>query len=368
MKVKRKKKKFVSTRALHNGMEIGQSIRDRRGRVLIQDGIVLDDFMIEALPKLGINGVYVYDGEVEYEVEEKLSKEVECAIERNTVEDRARVRLTESVKKRVAEGIQYIYSNSESKDFLNVTNTITSDLMKAINDNKAIAVDIDMLKVCDEYTFKHSVDVATMAMIIAKQEGLPEKDIHDIGISGLLHDVGKSRIPNELLNKPGRLTDEEFGVLKQHPVYGYDILKNKNGISEHILLGVVQHHEKMNGAGYPFGVKSEKIAAFAKIIAVADIYDALVTERSYKRAFSKRDAVEMIMAMTEELDYTALRSFMASVILYPVGSTIKLSNGEWARVVENHPECILRPTVVGLTSGEVYNLAEDLKYATIIIE
>ena len=114
-------------------------------------------------------------------------------------------------------------------------------------------------------------------------------------------------------------------------------------------MGVLQHHEKINGKGYPLGFSSDKISLYAKILSVADIYDALVTERSYKKAFSKRDAVEMIMSLTNELDIAAMRSFLGSVILYPVDSIVQLSNGEKAKVVENTQESILRPKVVGLT-------------------
>ena len=165
-----------------------------------------------------------------------------------------------------------------------------------------------------------------------------------------------------------KLTDEEFALMKQHSVLGYRIIQDKKDISEAVKMGVLQHHEKMNGTGYPFGYASDKIVPYAKILSIADVYDALVTERPYKKSFSQRTAVEMIMSMTAELDITAMRSFMESVILYPVDTTVSLSNGEQARVVENKPNAVLRPTVVGLKSGIVYNLSEDLTCASIVIQ
>ena len=180
--------------------------------------------------------------------------------------------------------------------------------------------------------------------------------------------MGKSKIPNDILNKPERLSDEEFDIMKQHSLYGYRILEEKEDISEHIRLGVLQHHEKIDGSGYPLSVPGEKICLYARILSVVDIYDALVTERPYKKAFSKRDAVEMIMAMTDELDVSVMRSFLGSVILYPVDSIVSLSNGERAKVVANNPECILRPKVVGLTTGKVYDLLGDLRCASIVIQ
>lgn len=350
-------------------MIIDQTIKNQQGKTLIARGTVLDEYLIDSLIKLQITGVYISEGEEDPEdIEAGIPEKTKEKIEKIKVPDPCKVKLSESVKKRVAEGVQFLYNDTDSKDFENATNSVTNELMKAITDNDAIAVDISVLKVSDEYTFKHSVDVATMAMIIGKKQGLSDKEIYEIGIAGLLHDIGKSKIPGEVLNKPGRLTEEEFAVMRQHSVLGYHILKNKKDIPKSVLMGVLQHHEKINGKGYPLGFSSDKISLYAKILSVADIYDALVTERPYKKAFSKRDAVEMIMSLTNELDIAAMRSFLGSVILYPVDSIVQLSNGEKAKVVENTQESILRPKVVGLTSGRVYDLAKDIGCASIIIQ
>lgn len=366
------KRTYVRTRSLKNGMKIDQSIVDRTGRALICRGTILDEYMINSMLKMGVMGVYIGDGEDEMVGDNKkeptIPKAVQETIEKNRVADRAKVNLTQSVKQRVHEGVQYLYDNTESEQFTSTVNSIADELMAAILENDALAVDIDALKVSDEYTFKHSVDVATMAMVIAKKHGLSDREVYEVGISGLLHDVGKSKIPNDILNKPERLSDEEFDIMKQHSLYGYRILEEKEDISEHIRLGVLQHHEKIDGSGYPLSVPGEKICLYARILSVVDIYDALVTERPYKKAFSKRDAVEMIMAMTDELDVSVMRSFLGSVILYPVDSIVSLSNGERAKVVANNPECILRPKVVGLTTGKVYDLLGDLRCASIVIQ
>lgn len=365
------KRRFVRIRSLQDGMIIDQSIVDRAGRILIARGTSMDSFHRESLLKMGVGGVYIREGEEDEEEENKNGQievpvAVQKEIDKNTVGDRAKVNLSESVKARVAEGIQYLYNDTESENFTSTTKNITDDLMRAIAENNALAVDISALKVSDEYTFKHSVDVATMSMIVAKKYGLSDGDVYEIGISGLLHDVGKSKIPNEILNKAAKLTDEEFAMMKQHSLFGYSILKEKQDLSNQIKLGVLQHHEKMNTRGYPMGVGADKINIFARIISVADIYDALVTERPYKKPFSPRDAVEMIMSMTEELDINVMRSFLESVILYPVGTDVELSTGEPARVVENNPQYVLRPKVVGLKTGKTYDLS-DIKNASVII-
>lgn len=368
-----KTRKFVRTRSLEEGMRIDQTIVDRMDRILIARGTILDRYLIDSLKKLEIGGVYIGEGEDDPDPEKTEPEVPVSAIARNNISryreaDPAKVKLTESVRKRVSEGIQYLYNNSDSANFSSTTKSINQNLMKAINDNAAIAVDINTLKTSDEYTFKHSVDVATMSMVVAKKMGMKQEDIYNIGIAGLLHDMGKSKIPLEILNKPARLSDEEFAVMKSHSVLGYNILKEKNDFSLAISLAVLQHHEKMNGKGYPMGVTADKISPYAKILSVVDVYDALVTERPYKKSLSQRTAIEMIMSMTEELDITAMKSFLGSVILYPVDSNVTLSNGEIAKVVKNYPEYILRPVVVGVESGNVYDLAYDINCANLVIE
>ena len=366
------KRKYLALRVVEPGMIIDQAIMDRAGRVLIARRTQLEEFHIAGLKKMGVAGIYIREGEEDPEEEKKaeepkIPEAIQKKYDQVKVDDPAKVELKESVRQRVAQGIQYLYQDTGSQDFCDATKSITEDLMKAIADNDAIAVDISALKISDEYTFKHSVDVATMSMIVAKRYGFNPKQVYDIGIAGLLHDIGKAHIPNELLNKAGKLTDEEFAIMKQHSVFGYRVLADKQDFSNNIKMGVLQHHEKTNGKGYPMGVTGEKINLFAKIISVADIYDALVTERPYKKPFSPRSAVEMIMSMTGELDIDAMRCFMESVILYPVGTDVELSNGERARVIENSPYHVLRPKVLGLTTGKVYNLATDLKCANVII-
>ena len=353
---------FMRTRQLKPGMKLDQTILDRTGRNLVMRGSILDDYVIDSLLRMGIMNVYIQEGEPEPDnIEQMITPEAKKHIERLHKDDPAKVKLS------VAEGIQYIYANTESEKLSDTADSIASNLMDAINANNAIAIDISTLKTSDEYTFKHSVDVATMAMIIGKQQCLPDKQIYELGVSGLLHDIGKTKVPASILNKPARLTDEEFAVMKQHSVFGYHMLQERNEFNNDICMAVLQHHEKINGNGYPLGFDAPRITPYARILAVADIYDALVTERPYKKAFSQKDAIELIMSMTEELDIKAMKSFLESIILYPVDSIVELSNGEKAKVVSNNNSYILRPTVVGITSGRVYNLGEDMDCANIVI-
>ena len=362
------KQRRVSVQKLEEGMKLGQQIRDAYGHVLIQRGTQLEGHYIKYLEEHGINSIVIQEGEGAYEASAvKLSDKAKRTVERARVEDPAKVELREDVKKRVSEGVQFLYDNTESDRFVEATTNVAAELTRAITEYDAVAIDIAQLKVSDEYTFKHSVDVASLAMIIGKRYGLNQEQMREIGIAGLLHDVGKSKIPKEILNKPARLTDEEFHQMKYHSLYGYKILEGSAGFSPGIMSGVLQHHEKMNGKGYPMAVKGTKIHPYARIISVADVYDALVTERPYKKGFPKKDAIEIIMTMTDDLDMKAMKSFLTSVILYPVDSIVRLSNGEYARVVENFPNYPLRPKVVSTETGVLYDLNNDIKCQSILI-
>ena len=362
------KRKFISTRLLTSGMKIDQAIVDTTGRALIEKGAYLDDFQIEYLQEKGIGGIYVSEGEPDPdELELQIPQYTRDLIQKERKEDRAKVKLNKEVIERVGQGVQYLFDNADADNLSEATNNVSNELIKVISDNDAVAVDINLIKVSDEYTFKHSVDVATMAMIIGKNYGLEQEELRELCTAGLLHDLGKSKIPLEVLNKPGRLDDNEFALMKQHSLFGFKILKEKNEFSDGIMRGVLQHHEKINGKGYPQGLEEKQIHKYAKIIAVADVYDALVTKRPYKEGLSKRVAVEMIMAMTGELDLKAMKSFLQSVILYPVDSIIHLSTGEPCKVVENNRINALRPRVVGLKTGKVYDLANDVNCASMII-
>lgn len=367
------KRRYVSTRLLEPGMIIDQSIVDKTNRILIARKIVLEDFHIEALRKMNIAGVYIREGKEDpsVQIEEQpvtLHPGVEASIRKETVADPPMVQFSENLRKRISEDIEHLYSSFSSDDFAKIVTSISDNLMEAVSKNEAIALNINLLKVNNEYTFQHCVDVALISMMIARKSGLSKENVSMIGTAGLLHDIGKSKISNEILDKPDKLTDEEFAIIKEHPALGYEIIKDISGLDQKVKLAVLQHHEKINGCGYPLGLSDSQISPFAKILSVADIYDALVTDRPYKKGLSQRDAVEMIMAMTNDLDIHVMRKFLDSVVLYPVGSTVHLSNGEYARVVQNISHYPLRPKVVALKTGKVYDLCGDIHCANLIID
>lgn len=360
------KRKLMRTRELRPGMKVDHPIVDRLGQNLIARGGELDEYIIKSLIQRGIMTVYIQDGYID-ENEIVLSDEAKKNVDKLRTEDSTKLKLDSSIRERVATGIQFVYNNPDDPALIKTTSSIADSLMSAISANDATAIDISSLKTSDEYTFKHSVDVATIAMVVAKKLKLPEKDIFEIGITGLLHDIGKTKIPIGILNKPGRLDNNEFAIMKQHTVFGYQMIKDREDLSDDIKCGVLQHHEKTNGAGYPLALNANKICPYARILSVADIYDALVTERPYKTAMSQRESIELIMSMTQELDMKAMDGFLRSMILYPIDSVVELSNGENAVVVKNNPAYLLRPVVVSVKTGMVYDLANDINCASLVI-
>ncbi len=368
------KRKLISTRSLSSGMRIDQTITDARtGKEMIVKGAYLDDFQIEYLRSKGVGSIYVSEGDPDPdELEFDMSLEAVEAISKNTVADHPKVEISKEVLKQVGEGVQHLFSNPQDENFAEASQNVSRELVKAVMENDAVAVDISMLKSSDDYTFRHSVEVATMAMVVGKNYGLGQKELEELCVSGLLHDIGKSRIPLEVLNKNGKLTDEEFALMKQHSLFGFQILKEKNRFSDAVLMGVLQHHEKMNGRGYPVGSPADKIHTFARIISVADIYDALVTKRPYKDPFSQRIALEMLLAMSGELEKKALDAFLHSVNIFPVGSMVKVHNGEkmieYAKVVANNDGYPHRPKVVGAQTGHLYNMAEDMDCLSLAVD
>lgn len=285
-------------------------------------------------------------------------------LEKDLSDDRI-VRLNEQVKTRITEDVTKLFDDIESDSNAslaqNISDTIVNDVLK----KDGVGLNLDELKVSDEYTFKHSVDVAAGSIILAKNLGLGADNIRDIGTAGVLHDIGKIMIPNEILNKNGKLTDKEFAVIKNHPVYGYQMLSKNQSIAEPIRRAVLYHHEKFCGGGYPSGLKGNEIPLYARVLSVIDVFDALVTERPYHKAYSVADTLEVMYTMYAQFDAEVFQAFLKSLIVYPIGSVITLSNGIQAQVIKTNKGYPLRPVVKNIKTGEELDLSRD--YLSLLI-
>ena len=214
------------------------------------------------------------------------------------------------------------------------------------------------MKTFDQYTFHHSLEVAVTAGMLAKWLGYPGHVIKDILLAGLLHDIGKSSIPLEILNKPGSLTAEENALMRQHPIDSYRLLAEKPTVTKEILLAVLQHHEREDGAGYPMGCTTKKIHPFSRILAISDIYAAMTTETPYRCRMTPFHVAEEIHAgMYGRLDPEMSSVFLTNIRQYLIGNWILLSDGRKAKVVHHGFSLGARPLVI-TTGGEAIDLQE----------
>lgn len=223
------------------------------------------------------------------------------------------------------------------------------------------------LKTADDYTYMHSVAVCVLMIKLALQLKLSEEMTYEAGLAGLLHDVGKVAIPDEILNKPGRLSDAEFSVIRQHPEAGTQILRRNLSLSSHVLDVCLHHHEKIDGTGYPHKLPSERISLLARMGAICDVYDAVTSNRPYKDPWGPSEALHQMATWKNHFDPQILKAFVKAMGVYPTGSLVRLKSGRLAIVLEQHPNSLLTPRVkvffCGTTGRHLLPQVVDLAHA-----
>lgn len=223
---------------------------------------------------------------------------------------------------------------------------VVDSFIESVFRNEAAAATMFKLKRFDEYSYTHSINVGVLAIILGKYLGLNKGALRLLGISGLFHDVGKARIPEEILNKPASLTPREMDIIKTHPLESYKLISGATGSANDILRGVIEHHERYDGTGYPRGLSGSKIGTFGRIISIVDIYDALTSKRSYKEALPTANALSLMYQWRDStFAPNSVERFIKCIGVYPIGSFVRLTNGDYAVVVSNNDLNAARPKV-----------------------
>jgi putative nucleotidyltransferase with HDIG domain len=223
---------------------------------------------------------------------------------------------------------------------------LVEEISDSVTRNPGALISLARLKTADDYTYMHSVAVCALMVALSKQLNLDEAQTRSAGIAGLLHDLGKAKMPMDVLNKPGKLTDEEFSIIKGHPEEGYKMLLAGSGVDPVALDVVLHHHEKTDGSGYPKHLKDEEISQFAKMGAVCDVYDAITSNRPYKAGWDPAESLRKMAEWTKgHFDPVIFQAFVKSLGIYPIGSLVLLSSGRLGIVVEQAEKSLLTPRV-----------------------
>lgn len=318
----------LNVEELQPGMIVARSIYNSDGRILLQAGMVLESSYIERLKQIGIYSVYVKNdllGNIEFEIPELISETTRL----NTIKD-----------------IKENFINIENNRKLNIraVKTLVDNILDELLQNHNVLVHLSDIRTFDDYTFAHSVNVCVLSIVTGITLGYHDLKLKELGLGALLHDIGKTKINKEILNKPDDLTKEEFAEMKRHTEYGFEILRQYDEISLLSAHVAYQHHERWDGNGYPRRLAGENIHEYARIVAAADVYDALLADRPYRPSYTVNQALTVLNRMAGiYLDKNCVMALISNIAIYPIGTIVELNTGDIGVVVDNNKEYPNRP-------------------------
>lgn len=326
---------------------------------LLNKGQKLSQSLIERLVNAQIPGAYIENG---------LADDIEP----NEI-------LPPTYKEKLINEMKTIFASCEHGETLTSRAlmqgaALAEDMVMKILNQDVFLVDVITIKDYDNYTYSHCMYVAMFSVLMGIQLKYTQQQLNELALCGLMHDIGKVDIPLDIINKRGRLTEAEYAEVKTHPLRSIERLRHNQQLTQRVFNGISCHHEKYDGTGYPYGLKGDKIHIYARILALADVYDALTSNRSYRRAWTSAEAIEYIMSQSgQHFDFSLVSCFLRTVAAYPIGSLVKLSNGLVALVVKNNIDNTLRPVVrivtagAGLATGTDIDLTNDTNYLNLTI-
>lgn len=326
--------RLISTKVLREEMVIAKTIWNDSGMPLLQKGARITQRIIKRLLDLNIQYVYI-DDEIskDIDVPEAISPKVRNAAV-NKIETSFK-----TLQRLKGTDVTYCLEKS-SKEFTMIINS----LMDSIFDNDELLTVLSDAFIYDEYIYQHSLQVTIYSISIAHEMHYNAEEVRQIGIGAMLHDVGKILIPQEILQKPGRLTNEEYDTMKKHTQFGFDILRNLHTISLLSAHCAFQHHERLDGSGYPRGLVDFEIHPYAKIIAVADVFDAVTSNRIYRSKMLPSEGLEIIEEGAGTLyDKRVVDAFKKVIAAYPNGTVVLLEDGRRGIVSKQDRRHTLRP-------------------------
>jgi putative nucleotidyltransferase with HDIG domain len=237
---------------------------------------------------------------------------------------------------RSKEAITSMFSEARMGKAVNVENAVSlvAEITSSVMRNPSALIGLARLKTKDDYTYMHSVAVCALMVSLARQLGLSAEQTRESGLAGLLHDIGKMAIPLDILNNPGKLTDKEFAVVKEHPVAGYRMLLEGGAVGEIALDVCLHHHEKMDGTGYPDQLSGDNISVFARMGMLCDVYDAITSNRPYKQGWCPSESLRKMAEWEGHFDKSIFQAFVKCIGIYPVGTLVRLKSGRLGVVVE----------------------------------
>ena len=316
--------RYVPIQSIKENSILKKTVYGPNGNVLLKEGVTLDSYYINKLKKVGINGVYI---------EDELSKGIEI---KNLISEELRHEAVTSVQETFIYAQKSHVSDKELRDNNERINNITKKIVDEILSSQDLMINMIDLKVFDDYTFYHSLNVAIISIVLGASLDFTKEELYSLGLGAILHDIGKIFIPIEVLNKPDKLDNKEWSTMKKHPFRGFEFLKNKFKLPADAYKGILMHHERWNGTGYPKKHSFNDITKHGRIIAVADVYDALISDRPYRKGLVPSEAIEYIIAGNDTLfDPKIVEIFLRKVTPYPSGTIVKLSNNSLAIVVKN---------------------------------